>query len=171
MHISFTIKKCPHCKTFYDFNFFEVNSKLGPPVILCQRCKKPIETGREEWPFSSWRTRLKVLALNGLMLYLCSFAMGDILYNAYQIQTGVFPDPGSIPTGELFFKFFKGMALLLFCFQAFRVLLSIRRAELLRTTQRLELQSTRWVFWTQFKVGLLFIGLLILNTVRTRFHF
>lgn len=40
---------CPKCRFTVEIRLLDISTKLGPPVIVCPRCKALIKNDRKEW--------------------------------------------------------------------------------------------------------------------------
>lgn len=49
---------CPKCRFTVEIRLLDISTKLGPPVIVCPRCKALIKNDRKEWEEFSPKERI-----------------------------------------------------------------------------------------------------------------
>jgi hypothetical protein len=55
---SMMVYNCPTCGTGLDVHVMGMSSNLGPPVVICHRCKQTVSCERLEWDDMARRTKV-----------------------------------------------------------------------------------------------------------------
>lgn len=121
-----TLKHCPNCKTILDLTFASLSSGLGSPVLRCQKCSRPVSTGRKEWESFKGSDRARYFVMSGVYAaagVVLGYIFGDI---GYHILTNGFADKGEFDNGGNFWGAML-VPVFLLAVQAYRVTDSKRR--------------------------------------------
>lgn len=157
-----TLKSCPHCKTILDLTIGALSSGLGSPILRCQKCSRPVSTGRKEWESFGGSDHARYFVMSGVYAaagVVFGYIFGDI---GYQILTNGFADKGEIGSDGTFWGALLVPAFLL-AVQAYRVWDSKRRNSPTEArSQHVEFVSDNtffgWQSGVQWKMLLLFVA-------------
>ncbi len=124
--IHFSIRRCPKCNMPFEFTLLGINSRLGPSLIECRRCKLPIQTDRYEWTEFNTRGRFWFVIKSLIYMFVFGVVFSDWTTKILDQRDGL--KPKLLDVGDpRFLKYFAMGAFIMFLIQGGRVLKSIER--------------------------------------------
>jgi hypothetical protein len=125
---------CPHCHIPLDFRI-GLTSGLGAPVGPCGSCRRPVATGRNEWPAMTALGRMRYVLLSALYVVVVPWLGAGVAYDLWT-RLGQLTERYS---AQVFYSgaflrepFARGLAVALavvtLALQVYRVRASIRRS-------------------------------------------
>ena len=97
--VHLTINKCPSCERPYDLQLFGLSSRIGPPQVICPKCKNLFQTRRQEWPLITGRARLRAILMTLVFSLLGALAGGNCLFAGFERWRGN-ANPSSLPFSD-----------------------------------------------------------------------
>jgi hypothetical protein len=121
-------QRCGGCGFPLEMSLFALNSRLGPAVVRCRKCRGSIHTVRKEWADLDALARLRFAALAVLYAIVGGIAGGNCLFAAAEKWGGAASIP-NLPWERGSFRLFSALyGVLVLLILAVKVLRSARAA-------------------------------------------
>ncbi|MGZ6418688.1 MAG: hypothetical protein ACXWPX_09260 [Pseudobdellovibrio sp.] len=148
-----------------------VNSGLGPSVVYCWKCEKPVSLRRREWHELSTKDRLKFYLIS-LLYVAVGGSMGAVLlgeaYNTWHRIT--VPEGTAFYNSPLFPKAFVLAAVMVLSVLAFKIKGSLAAQKNNEERKQSSLYSPNFILGAQMKLLIVFCIPWLLSLIKNYFN-